>query len=233
MNKILLVDDDLELTQLLTEILTLEGFQVTVAEDGEEGLQRLGEQPFDLVLLDVMMPRLNGFAMLTRLRKTHDTPVLMLTARGDSQDRVNGLEAGADDYLAKPFDLDELLARVRALLRRDGTTKIPVLLAGAVELDTLTHTCRLNGQTVMLAAKEEQLLEYLLRNQGRIVPREELEEHLWDARTSLWSDTLRTHVRYLRAKVDTDPKHPLITTARGLGYGIVHAPPDKGDRYEQ
>lgn len=104
MHKILLVDDDLELTQLLTEILTLEGFQVTVAEDGEEGLQRLAEQHFNLVLLDVMMPKLNGFAMLTRLRKTHDTPVLMLTARGDSQDRVNGLEAGADDYLAKPLD---------------------------------------------------------------------------------------------------------------------------------
>ena len=118
MNRILLVDDDLELTQLLTEILTLEGFQVTVAEDGEEGLQRLAEQSFDLVLLDVMMPRLNGFAMLTKLRKTHDTPVLMLTARGDSQDRVNGLEAGADDYLAKPFDDRELLARVRAILRR-------------------------------------------------------------------------------------------------------------------
>ena len=118
MNKILLVDDDLELTQLLTEILTLEGFDVTVAEDGEEGLLRLAEQAFDLVLLDVMMPRLNGFAMLTRLRKTHDTPVLMLTARGDSQDRVNGLEAGADDYLAKPFDDRELLARVRAILRR-------------------------------------------------------------------------------------------------------------------
>lgn len=114
MNKILLVDDDLELTQLLTEILTLEGFDVTVAEDGEEGLLRLAEQAFDLVLLDVMMPRLNGFAMLTRLRKTHDTPVLMLTARGDSQDRVNGLEAGADDYLAKPFDDRELLALVLA-----------------------------------------------------------------------------------------------------------------------
>ena len=101
MNKILLVDDDLELTQLLTEILTLEGLEVTVDEDGEEGLQRLAEKAIDQTLLDVMMPRLNGFAMLTRLRKTHDTPVLMLTARGDSQDRVNGLEAGADDYLAK------------------------------------------------------------------------------------------------------------------------------------
>ncbi|HHQ4568821.1 TPA: response regulator, partial [Aeromonas hydrophila] len=123
MHKILLVDDDLELTQLLTEILTLEGFQVTVAEDGEEGLQRLAEQHFNLVLLDVMMPKLNGFAMLARLRKTHDTPVLMLTARGDSQDRVNGLEAGADDYLAKPFDDRELLARVRAILRRTQGTQ--------------------------------------------------------------------------------------------------------------
>ena len=104
MHKILLVDDDLELTQLLTEILTLEGFQVTVAEDGEEGLLRLAEQDFNLVLLDVMMPRLNGFAMLAKLRETHDTPVLMLTARGDSQDRVNGLEAGADTAMLESGD---------------------------------------------------------------------------------------------------------------------------------
>jgi DNA-binding response OmpR family regulator len=116
---------------------------------------------------------------------------------------------------------------VRALLRRDGSPKTLILQAGAVELDTVTHVCRLHGKTVSLATKEEQLLEYLLRNEGRIVPREELEDHLWDAKASLWSDTLRTHVRYLRAKLDTDPEHPLITTVRGLGYGIV-APSDTG-----
>jgi len=116
MNRILLVDDDLELTQLLTEILTLEGFQVTVAEDGEEGLQRLAEQSFDLVLLDVMMPRLNGFAMLTRLRKTHDTPVLMLTARGDSQERERCLQLGMNDYLAKPFRREDLVSTLQRWL---------------------------------------------------------------------------------------------------------------------
>lgn len=172
MNKILLVDDDLELTQLLTEILTLEGFEVTVAEDGEEGLLRLAEQAFDLVLLDVMMPRLNGFAMLTRLRKTHDTPVLMLTARGDSQDRVNGLEAGADDYLAKPFDDRELLARVRAILRR---TQHPSPQRGASDelrfmdlvLQPGLQRARCDDQLLELTATEFGLLECLLRSRVR------------------------------------------------------------------
>ena len=120
---------------------------------------------------------------------------------------------------------------MRALLRRDGNHKTSVLRAGDVELDIVTHICKLHDVVVQLATKEEQLLEYLLRNQGRIVPREELEDHLWDAKASLWSDTLRTHVRYLRAKLDTDPTHPLITTVRGLGYGIV-APSDKEDGHD-
>jgi DNA-binding response OmpR family regulator len=158
-------------------------------------------------------------------------PVLILTARDLTNDKVTGLDAGADDYLTKPFSLDELLARARALLRRDGNSKTSVLRAGTVELDTVTHVCRVQGTTVTLATKEEQLLEYLLRNQGRIVPREELEDHLWDAKASLWSDTLRTHIRYLRAKLDMDPAHPLITTVRGLGYGIV-APSEGEDRHD-
>jgi DNA-binding response OmpR family regulator len=233
--KVLIVEDEPTMLSALSDALLHERLTVDTARDGREALASVHvERGYDLVLLDLMMPHMDGLSFLRTLRSEgYVMPILILTARDRTSDKVTGLDAGADDYLAKPFDLDELLARVRALLRRDGTTRTPVLLAGAVELDTVTHVCRLNGQAVMLAAKEEQLLEYLLRNQGRIVPREELEEHLWDARTSLWSDTLRTHVRYLRAKVDTDPTHPLITTARGLGYGIVHAPADKGERHEQ
>jgi DNA-binding response OmpR family regulator len=217
----------------LSDALTHERLTVDTALHGRDALSRVHiEQAYDLVLLDLMMPHMDGLTFLRTIRSEgYAVPVLVLTARDLTNDKVAGLDAGADDYLTKPFDLDELLARVRALLRRNGNRKTSVLRAGEVELDTVNHVCRVQGTTVVLATKEEQLLEYLLRNQGRIVPREELEDHLWDAKASLWSDTLRTHVRYLRAKLDTDPEHPLITTVRGLGYGIV-APSDGEDGYD-
>jgi DNA-binding response OmpR family regulator len=217
----------------LSDALTHERLAVDTAPDGREALSRVHiEQAYNLILLDLMMPHMDGLTFLRTMRSEgYAMPVLVLTARDLTNDKVAGLDAGADDYLTKPFDLTELLARVRALLRRDGNRKTSVLRAGGVELDTVTHVCRLHGTTVSLATKEEQLLEYLLRNQGRIVPREELEDHLWDAKASLWSDTLRTHVRYLRAKLDIDPAHPLITTVRGLGYGIV-APSNEEDEHD-
>ena len=225
MNKILLVDDDLELTQLLTEILTLEGFQVTVAEDGEEGLQRLGEQPFDLVLLDVMMPRLNGFAMLTRLRKTHDTPVLMLTARGDSQDRVNGLEAGADDYLAKPFDDRELLARVRAILRRTqsqapqrGGSSEEVRFMDLV-LQPGLQQARCDDQLLELTATEFGLLECLLRNPGQIVSKGLLSEQVLGKKLEPFDRAIDMHLSNLRKKLpERADGQPRFKTVRGRGY---------------
>lgn len=231
--RVLVVEDEPTMLSALSDALTHERLAVDTAPDGRDALSRVHiEQAYDLVLLDLMMPHIDGLTFLRAIRSEGYTmPVLVLTARDLTNDKVTGLDTGADDYLTKPFDLDELLARVRALLRRNGNRKTSVLQAGAVELDTVTHVCRLHGSTVPLATKEEQLLEYLLRNQGRIVPREELEDHLWDAKASLWSDTLRTHVRYLRAKLDSDPAHPLITTVRGLGYGIV-APSDKGDAHD-
>jgi DNA-binding response OmpR family regulator len=217
----------------LSDALTHERLAVDIAADGHDALGRVHiEQAYDLILLDLMMPHMDGLTFLRTIRSEgYAMPVLVLTARDLTNDKVTGLDAGADDYLTKPFDLTELLARVRALLRRNGNRKTSVLRAGGVELDTVTHVCRLRETTVILATKEEQLLEYLLRNQGRIVPREELEDHLWDAKASLWSDTLRTHVRYLRAKLDTDPAHSFITTVRGLGYGIV-APSKKEDEHD-
>ena len=225
MNKILLVDDDLELTQLLTEILTLEGFQVTVAEDGEEGLARLGEQPFDLVLLDVMMPRLNGFAMLTRLRKTHDTPVLMLTARGDSQDRVNGLEAGADDYLAKPFDDRELLARVRAILRRTQGTQ-PQRGGSSEEVRFMDlvlqpglQQARCDDQLLELTATEFGLLECLLRNPGQIVSKGLLSEQVLGKKLEPFDRAIDMHLSNLRKKLpERADGQPRFKTVRGRGY---------------
>jgi len=227
------VEDEPTMLSALSDALTHERLTVDTALHGRDALSRVHiEQAYDLVLLDLMMPHMDGLTFLRAIRSEgYVMPVLVLTARDLTNDKVAGLDAGADDYLTKPFDLDELLARVRALLRRNGNRKTSVLRAGEVELDTVNHVCRVQGTTVVLATKEEQLLEYLLRNQGRIVPREELEDHLWDAKASLWSDTLRTHVRYLRAKLDTDPEHPLITTVRGLGYGIV-APSDGEDGYD-
>jgi DNA-binding response OmpR family regulator len=227
--RVLVVEDEPTMLSALSDALAHERLTVDTALDGRDALSRVHiEQAYDLVLLDLMMPHMDGLTFLRMIRSEgYAMPVLVLTARDLTHDKVTSLDAGADDYLTKPFSLDELLARVRALLRRDGSPRTSILRAGAVELDTVTHVCRLHGSTVSLATKEEQLLEYLLRNQGHIVPREELEDHLWDAKASLWSDTLRTHVRYLRAKLDTDPANPLITTVRGLGYGIV-APSDKG-----
>ena len=231
--RVLVVEDEPTMLSALSDALTHERLAVDIAADGLDALGKVHiEQAYDLILLDLMMPHMNGLTFLRTIRSEgYAMPVLVLTARDLTNDKVTGLDAGADDYLTKPFNLTELLARVRALLRRNGNRKTSVLRAGGVELDTVTHVCRLRGTTVTLATKEEQLLEYLLRNQGRIVPREELEDHLWDAKASLWSDTLRTHVRYLRAKLDTDPTHPLITTVRGLGYGIV-APSEGEDRHD-
>ncbi|MFC5706615.1 response regulator [Aeromonas eucrenophila] len=225
MNKILLVDDDLELTQLLTEILTLEGFEVTVAEDGEEGLQRLAEQTFDLVLLDVMMPRLNGFAMLAKLRKRHETPVLMLTARGDSQDRVDGLEAGADDYLAKPFDDRELLARVRATLRRTQSLQQPQR-GGSDELRFMDlvlqpglQQARSDGQLLDLTATEFGLLECLLRSPGQIVSKNLLSEQVLGKKLEPFDRAIDMHLSNLRKKLpERSDGQPRFKTVRGRGY---------------
>ncbi|RAI98810.1 response regulator [Aeromonas salmonicida] len=225
MHKILLVDDDLELTQLLTEILTLEGFQVTVAEDGEEGLLRLAEQDFNLVLLDVMMPRLNGFAMLAKLRETHDTPVLMLTARGDSQDRVNGLEAGADDYLAKPFDDRELLARIRAILRRTqsaqpqrGGTSEEIRFMDLVLQPGLQQAS--SGEHLLeLTATEFGLLECLLRNPGQIVSKSQLSELVLGKKLEPFDRAIDMHLSNLRKKLpERADGQPRFKTVRGRGY---------------
>ncbi|MDF8328827.1 response regulator [Aeromonas salmonicida] len=225
MHKILLVDDDLELTQLLTEILTLEGFQVTVAEDGEEGLLRLAEQDFNLVLLDVMMPRLNGFAMLAKLRETHDTPVLMLTARGDSQDRVNGLEAGADDYLAKPFDDRELLARIRAILRRTlsaqpqrGGTSEEIRFMDLVLQPGLQQASS-GEQLLELTATEFGLLECLLRNPGQIVSKSQLSELVLGKKLEPFDRAIDMHLSNLRKKLpERTDGQPRFKTVRGRGY---------------
>ncbi|MDO9099570.1 MAG: response regulator transcription factor [Caldisericota bacterium] len=224
--RVLIIEDEPTMLSALSDALTHERMTVDTAIDGRDALGKVHvEQAYDLILLDLMMPHMDGLTFLRTIRAEEYTmPVLVLTARDVQADKVTGLDTGADDYLTKPFDLNELLARVRALLRRRGDTKTAILKAGQVVLNVSSHTCMVAGRLVVLSPKEEQLLDYLLRNKGRIVPRTELEEHLWGEQTALWSDTLRTHVRYLRAKVDTDPRTPLIVTERGRGYGILPQP---------
>ena len=222
--KILVVDDDTNICELLRLYLTKEGYQVTTANDGEEGLEKFNQLKPDMVLLDVMMPRLNGFAMLTRLRKTHDTPVLMLTARGDSQDRVNGLEAGADDYLAKPFDDRELLARVRAILRR---TQHPSPQRGASDelrfmdlvLQPGLQQARCDDQLLELTATEFGLLECLLRSPGQIVSKNLLSEQVLGKKLEPFDRAIDMHLSNLRKKLpERSDGQPRFKTVRGRGY---------------
>ncbi|MFM5465311.1 response regulator [Aeromonas simiae] len=223
MNKILLVDDDSDLTTLLNEILTLEGFQVTVACDGISGLQRLTESRFDLILLDVMMPNMNGFDMLATLRREWDTPVLMLTARGDSQDRVQGLESGADDYLAKPFDDRELLARIRAILRRTQSQQRHAtgeeLRFMDLRLQPGSQLATCHGQPLELTATEFGLLECLLRHPGQLVSKNQLSEQVLGKPLEPFDRAIDMHLSNLRKKLpERSDGHPRFKTVRGKGY---------------
>ncbi len=220
--RILVVEDDADICEAMVDALRQERYAVDTAGDGEMALMKVHvEQAYDLVLLDLMLPELDGLQVLHRLRSEGNrTPVLITTARDTVQERVAGLDQGADDYLVKPFALDELLARVRALLRREPGVQRTVLLSGSVSFDPAMHLCTVAGRSVPLTVHEERILEYLLRNAGRVVPRCELEEHVWDEQTSPWTDTLKVHVSRLRHKLDAAGAPNVIQAVRGMGYGI-------------
>jgi two-component system OmpR family response regulator len=214
--RILLVEDEPDLLHGLAKALREEGYAVDTAEDGEEGLFKAGGCDYDAVVLDVMLPRLDGWQVLARLRQRKKTPVLMLTARDRSADRVRGLDTGADDYVAKPFDLPELLARLRALLRRASGQATTRLELGDVVLDTSARTVTRGGQSVSLTAREYALLEFLALHRGAVVTRTMLYEHLFDEDDNTLSNLLDVHVSNLRKKLG----HDFITTRRGHGYCI-------------
>ena len=218
MNKILLVDDDRELTSLLKELLDMEGFNVLVAHDGEQALSLLDDS-IDLLLLDVMMPKKNGIDTLKELRQTHQTPVIMLTALGTTDDIVNGLDAGADDYLVKPFSFQELEARIKALLRRTGAEPaVPLLSCGDLTLDPSSHRAIRGKVVIDLTVKEYRLLEYLLRNQGTSQSRLTLLKNVWDKNFDTNTNVVDVYVNYLRSKIDKDFDRKLIRTVVGVGY---------------
>jgi len=219
---ILIVDDDSELLEQLSLSLRKKHYRIETAEDGEKALDKIFEITYDLILLDIMLPRLDGLSVLREIRKAQiNTPVLMLTARSDVEDRVKGLDYGADDYLAKPFSMAELMARIRALLRRDGK-KDPILTAGDIHLDTISRRVTQNSIPLNLTAKEFSILEFLLHNKGSVVSRFNMAEHVWgsDFDPFSMSNFVDVHIKNLRKKIKTHGESSIIKTVRGIGFII-------------
>lgn len=214
--KLLVIEDEIRLLRNLAKALREEGYAVDTAADGAEGLYKAENNDYDAIVLDVMLPRLDGWQVLDRLRKTHKTPVLFLTARDTTADRIRGLDAGGDDYLVKPFDLSELFARLRAVIRRAADRSNPEIPVGPAIIDTRARTVAVKGNPIPLTAKEYMILEYLAHHRGKVITRTELYEHVFDERADTLSNLLDVHVYNLRKKLACD----LITTRRGHGYCI-------------
>ena len=214
--RVLAVEDEPDLLGSLLKALREDGYAVDGAPDGEDGLYKAESYDYDAIVLDIMLPGIDGWELLRRLRKTKKTPVLMLTARDAVRDRVRGLDTGADDYLVKPFELVELLARLRALIRRSASQAQARLEIGGVAIDTAARTVTRDGEVVTLTAREYALLEFLALHRGKVVTRTTLYEHLFDETDDTLSNLLDVHVSNIRKKLG----HDFITTRRGHGYSI-------------
>ncbi len=218
---ILVVEDDARIARVVEQALAEAGHQVDIAYDGLDGLERAEAGSYDLVILDVMLPEMDGLAVARDLRRQRvRTPILMLTARDAIADRVRGLDSGADDYLIKPFALEELLARVRALGRRTGDGPDAVLEVGDLKLDLERHEVARDAQPIELTAKEFDLLAYLMRNAGRVLSKDQITDHVWGYDAQATSNVVEIYVHYLRDKIDRGFPRPLIRTVRGVGYTI-------------
>ena len=221
--KILVVEDDRKVAGFIEQGLTEEGHVVDVAPDGDEATMLAHVYAYDVILLDVMLPKKNGFQVATELRREgRNTPILMLTSRDAPEDVVRGLDAGADDYLSKPFRFDELLARIRALVRRGGAERMEVLQFGAIALDRLKHVASVGGKRLDLTAKEFQLLEYFLLHAEEVVRRTTLLEKVWDMHFDPESNVVDVHVGNLRRKLAGSTKAEAIETVRGVGFCLRH-----------
>ncbi len=220
--RILLVEDEHKIARAVKEGLGQERYAVDIAYDGESGLNTALSDEYDLIILDVMLPNLNGFEVCQKIREAaNHTPILMLTAKDQNRDIVQGLNTGADDYLPKPFSFEVLLARVRALLRRPHDSLSEVLTSHDLSLNTTTKEVRREGRLVSLSAKEYALLEYLLRNENKVLSKNNIITHVWDFDADILPNTVEVFIAYLRAKVDKPFKGPqLIQTVRGFGYKL-------------
>jgi DNA-binding response OmpR family regulator len=218
---ILVVEDEVKITRFIKKGLEMEHYTVDTAYDGREAMEKGEVNTYDLIILDIMLPHLSGIEVCRRLReKKIDTPIIMLTARDTVTDRVSGLDAGADDYLVKPFAFDELLARIRALLRREKTVKSTKLRVGDLVLDPATHEVHRGGKEIPLSSKEYRLLDYMMRRPGHVCTRTMIGEHIWGYNFADDSNVIDVYVSYLRRKIDKGFKTKLIHTVRDVGYKL-------------
>ncbi len=218
MQKILLVEDEAQIARFLELELTHEGYEVTKSADGREGLALAESGDFDLVLLDIMLPSLNGLEVLRRLRKSSHIPVIMLTARDAVMDKVTGLDMGADDYITKPFSIEELLARIRTALRKKGSQALPQMNIGPLTLDIARHSLTVEGEAVSLTGREFALLQTLMENRDIVLSRDTLMEKVWGYDYVGETNVVDVYIRYLRAKIGEVTRQQLIHTVRGVGY---------------
>jgi two-component system copper resistance phosphate regulon response regulator CusR len=217
--RLLLVEDDARIARFVAKGLREQAYAVDVAGTGDDALYQAAVNTYDLVILDVMIPGRDGFAVCRELRKSGQRmPILMLTARDAVEDRIAGLDHGADDYLTKPFEFRELLARLRALMRRSGELRPAKIAVADLVLDTGAQSAMRAGRTMTLTAKEYALLEYLARNAGRVVGRAEIAEHVWDETFDPFSNLIEVYINRVRRKIDADSPKPLLQTRRGAGY---------------
>ena len=218
--RLLVVEDDPRLAETVAQGLRDSGYAVAIATDGEEGYLDALLNDYDLLVLDVMLPTMDGLDIARKLRSAHKTvPILMLTAKSSEQDKIRGLDVGADDYLTKPFSFGEFLARVRALLRRETSSRTSTMRVDDLELDTATRRVRRAGREIALSTREYTLLEYLMHHAGQVVTRELLAEHVWSD-SDVESNVIDVYVRYLRNKIDAPFGTALIQTVRGAGYTL-------------
>ena len=223
MTRILVVEDESSFSEALSYVLTKEGYQVTVADTGDGAIKAFDKEGADLVLLDLMLPGLSGTEVCRQLRTRSQVPIIMLTAKDSEVDKVVGLELGADDYIVKPYSKAELVARIKAVLRRQNNESVSsdlgLITAGPVSIDIDRHLVTINGSTISLPLKEFELLEFLARNKGRVLTRTQLIDRVWGSDYFGDTKTLDVHVKRLRAKIEKDPANPVyIQTIRGLGY---------------
>ncbi|MCA0375729.1 MAG: response regulator transcription factor [Gemmatimonadetes bacterium] len=224
--RLLLVEDDPKLAHLLARGLREEAYAVDASGDGESAVSQATVTRYDAIVLDVMLPGIDGFEVVRRLRASDvRSPVLMLTAREAVADRIGGLDAGADDYLTKPFDFGELLARLRALLRRPEGLQPSVVQVGDLSIDLHSHAVHRAGERIALTAKEFALLELLARHAGRILPRAQIVAHVWDDNHDPFTNAVEVYINRLRGKIDRAPWTPLLHTKRGAGYMLSDTPP--------
>jgi DNA-binding response OmpR family regulator len=217
--RVLIVEDEKRLANLLKKGLEEHAFVIDLSYDGQDGLYQAESSPYDAIILDVMMPKMDGFTVLRRLRERDiQTPVIMLTARGEVENRVKGLNSGADDYLAKPFDFTELLARLTAVIRRSKGQAASQLCISDLHIDLNAKSISRQGVAIPLSSKEYAILEYLAINAGRVISRTEFSEHIYDMNFDLDSNIIDVYINRLRKKIDKDSAKPLIHTRRGEGY---------------